>query len=66
MYLMNTRTNIYFFVNTLRHVHLMVAKGTIEYGLKCDMNQNINLEGYVDSNWAGSALQGVAFVWDQV
>ena len=32
----------------LRHVHLMVAKGTIEYGPKYDMNKKINLEGYVD------------------
>ena len=31
-------------------------KGTIEYGLKYDTNQKINLEGYVDSYWAGSAI----------
>ena len=56
MYLTNTRLDICFVVNTLRHVHLMVAKhavrylkGTIEYGLKYDTNQKINLEGYVDS-----------------
>ena len=43
MYLTNTRPDICFAVNTLRHVHLMVAKhavrylkGTIEYGLKYD------------------------------
>ena len=49
MYLMNTRLDICFAVNTLRqflanliHVHLMVAKhavrylkGTVEYGIKC-------------------------------
>ena len=51
MYLTNMRPDICFAVNTLRHVHLMVAKGTVEYGLKCDTNQNINLEGYVDSDW---------------
>ena len=52
IYLMNTKLDICFVVNTLRHVHLMVAKhavsyleGTVEYGLK-----KINLEGYVDSN----------------
>ena len=44
-------------MNTLRHVHLMVEKhvvrylkGTVDYGLKYGANQNINLEGYVDSN----------------
>ena len=78
MYLTNTRPNICFSVNTLRHFHLMAAKhilrylkGTVDYGLKYEANQNINLEGYVDSDWKGSAiyrgaLQGVALVWDQV
>ena len=55
MYLMNTRLDICFVVNTLsqfimdpRHVHLMVAKhavrylkGTVEYGLKYDTNRKI-------------------------
>ena len=63
MYLMNTRPNICFSMNTLihflmdpRHVHLMVLKhvvrylkGIVEYGLKYDTNQNTNLHGYVDS-----------------
>ena len=48
----------------------MVAKGTVEYGLKYNMNKKINLEGYVDSDWAvpliGRTLQSVASVWDQV
>ena len=70
MYLTNTRPDICFAVNTLsqfltdpRSVHLIVAKhilrylkGTVDYGLKYDANQNINLEGYVDSDWAGSAI----------
>ena len=63
MYLTNTRPDICFAVNTLRHVHLIVAKnvmtylkGTIYYGLKYEVNQKINLEGYVDSDWAGSAI----------
>ena len=50
MYLTNTRPDIFFAVNTLRHVHLMVAKhamrylkGTVDYGLKYEANQNINL-----------------------
>ena len=60
MYLMNTRLDIFFVVNTLsqyltdpRSVQLIAAKhilrylkGTIDYGLKYDANQKINLEGY--------------------
>ena len=70
MYLRNTTPDIFFVVNTLsqflkdlRHVHLiatnhvlMYLKGTIDYGLKYEANQKINLEGYVDSYWAGSAI----------
>ena len=51
------------FLKDPRHVHLIAAKhilrylrGTIDYGLKYDANQKINLEGYVDSDWAGSAI----------
>ena len=76
MYLTNTRPYIFFLVNTLsqflmdlRHVHLIAAKhilrylkGTVDYGLKYEVNQNINLEGYVDSDWAvpliGRAIWG--------
>ena len=61
--LMYLRPDIFFVVNTLRHVHLMVAKqavkylkDTVEYGLKYEAKQKINLEGYVDSDWAGSAI----------
>ena len=70
MYLTNTRPNICFAVKTLsqflmdpKHVHLIVAKhilrclkGTVDYGLKYEENQKINLEGYVDLDWAGSAI----------
>ena len=70
MYLTNTRLDICFSVNTLsqfltdpRNVHLIVVKhilrylkGTVDYGLKYDANQKINLEGYVYSDWAGSAI----------
>ena len=28
----------------------------IDYGLKCQVNQNINLKGYVDLGWAGSSI----------
>ena len=70
MYLTNTRPDICFVVNTLsqfltdrRHVHLIAAKhilrylkGTVDYGLKYKENQKINLKGYFDSDWAGSAI----------
>ena len=70
MYLTNTRIDICFAVNTLSQylidpssVHLTAAKhilrhlkGTIDYGIKYNANQKINLEGYVDSDWAGSAI----------
>ena len=63
MYLMNTRLDILFSMNTLRHVHLMIAnhalrylKGTVDDGLKYEVNQNINLEGYVDWDWASSTI----------
>ena len=63
MYLTNTRPNISIAVDTLsqfltdpRYVHLIAVKhilrylrGTIDYGLKYEVNQKINLEGYVDS-----------------
>ena len=67
MYLSNTRPDLCFVVNTLRqfltdprHVHLIgvkhvlrYLKGTLDYGLKYDVNNKIHLHGYVDSNWAG-------------
>ena len=61
-----------------RNVHLIAIKhilrylrGTVDYGIKYDANKKINLEGYVDSDWAGSAIDNkstsdVASVWDQV
>ena len=68
MYLMNMRPKIYFVLNNLsyflmnpRHVHLIVSKhvlrylkGTVDYVLKYDVNQNINLHCYVDLDLAGS------------
>ena len=70
MYLTNTRLDICFAMKTLsqflidtRHVHLIAAKnilwylrGKIDYGLKYEVNQKINLEGYVDLDWEGSAI----------
>ena len=51
MYLTNTRKNIFFTMNTLIYVHLMVAKhvmrylkGIVDYGLKYEVNQKINLD----------------------
>ena len=48
MCLTNTRPDICFDVNKLRHVHLMVAKhavrylkGTVYYGLKYEVNQKL-------------------------
>ena len=47
------------------HVHLTVAKhilrylkGTVDYGLKYKADQRINLDGYVDSDWARSSIDG--------
>ena len=63
MYLTNTRPDIFFVVNTSRHVHLIVAKhilrylnSTIDYEIKYEVNQKINLEGYVDLDWASSSI----------
>ena len=69
MYLTKTRLDICFAMNTLselltdsRNFCLIAAKhilrylrGTVDYGLKYDVNQKINLEGY-DLDWAGSAI----------
>ena len=69
MYLTNMRQNIFFVVKTLsqflidlRHVHLIAAKhilrclkGTVDYGLKYEVTQNIKLEDYVDLDWVGSS-----------
>ena len=47
----------------LGHVHLIAAKhvlrylkGTMDYGLKYDVNQKINLNGYVDLDWICSTI----------
>ena len=83
MYLMKTRPDIFFSMNTLsqfltdlRHVHLISAKhilrylkGTVDYGLKYDVNQNINLEGYLIQigqavPWIGREPQVATSIWD--
>jgi hypothetical protein len=64
MYLMNTRPDICFVVNTLsqflvkpRRVHLVAAKhvmrylkGTMDYGLSYDGDHDFTLSGYTDSD----------------
>jgi hypothetical protein len=65
MYLMNTRTYICFVVNTLsqylvepRHVHLVDAKhvmrylkGTLDFGICYNGDDEFRLVGYTDSDW---------------
>ena len=38
-----------------KHI-LRYLKGTVDYGLKYEASQKINLEGYVDLDWVGSAI----------
>ena len=74
MYLTNTRPDICFAVNTLRHVHLMVAKhvvrylkGTIDYGLKYEVNQKIMWIRIAQAvPLIGRELRCATSVWDQV
>jgi hypothetical protein len=69
MYLVNTRPDIFFVVNTLsqfhvepRHEHWIAAKhvlryirGTLNYGLRYTSSTDIQLHGFTNSDWAGSA-----------
>ena len=68
MYLVNTRPDLSFAVNTLgqfmvepRRVHWIAAKhvlryiaGTVDYGLYYVRGDGVRLVGYSDSDWAGS------------
>ena len=68
MYLVNTKPNLCFAVNTLnkfmvepRRVQSVAAKhvlryllGTVEYGLDYRRSDGIRLIGFTDSDWAGS------------
>ena len=68
MYLVNTRPDICFVMNTLsqflvepKHVHLVVTKhvmrylkGTLDCGLRYDGDHDFTLSGYTDSDWDGS------------
>jgi hypothetical protein len=69
MYLVNTRPDICFVINTLsqfqvepRHEHWTATKhvlryicGTLNYGLRYTTSSDIQLHGFIDSDWAGSA-----------
>jgi hypothetical protein len=69
MYLVNTRPTICFSMNTLSqfqvepiHEHWMASKhvlryirGTINYGLRYTASSDIQLHGFTDSDWVGSA-----------
>jgi hypothetical protein len=68
MYLVNTRPDIAFAVNSLsqfmmepKRVHWTAAKhvlrylrGTVEYGIRYVRGEGIRLIGYTDADWAGS------------
>jgi hypothetical protein len=68
MYLMNTRLDICFVMNTLiqymekpMQVHLVTEKHvlrylkvTLDYGIRYVTNHEFGLYGYLDSHWAGS------------
>jgi hypothetical protein len=69
MYLVNTQPDICFSLNTLsqfqvepKQEHWIVAKhilrylrGTMTYGLRYASNTDVQLHGFTDSDWAGSA-----------
>jgi hypothetical protein len=70
MYMVNTRSDICLAVNASilymvkpRHVHWLSTKhmlrylcGTIEYGLRYGSNGYVKVQGYTNSDWAGSAM----------
>eukprot|EP00253_Pinus_taeda_P034522 PITA_34522 len=70
MYLVNTRPDIFFAVNTLsqfmvesKRVHWAVARrilryvrGTIGYGLKYSRRADISLNGFIDADWVGNSI----------
>ena len=70
MYLVNTRPNIYYVVNTLsqfmvepKRAHWAAAKhvlrylrGIVELGLKYTRDNDVRLSGFTDADWAGSSV----------
>jgi hypothetical protein len=77
MYLVNTRPDICFAVNTLnqhmvepRSVHWIGAKhvlryiaGTVDFGLDYIRGDGVSLVGYTDSDWAGCATDRNSTSW---
>ena len=68
MYLVNTRTEIFYAVNQViqamvrptklfwkvgKHV-LRYLRGTSEYGIWCRRTDGVKLHGFTDADWAGS------------
>jgi hypothetical protein len=72
MYLVNTRLDICFAVNTLsqfmvepRRIHWVAAKhvlrylrGTVDYGLSYIQRDGVKLTGFTDADWAGARWTG--------
>eukprot|EP00253_Pinus_taeda_P029388 PITA_29388 len=70
MYLVNTRLDICYSVNTLsqfmvesKRAHWAIAKhvlrylqGTVDYGLLYAKSKDIRLSGFTDADWAGSSV----------
>ena len=70
MYLVNTRPNICYAVNTLsqfmvelKRAHWATAKhvlryiqGTVDYGLLYSRSKDIRLSGFTDADWVGSLV----------
>ena len=70
MYMVNTRLNICYAINTLsqfmvepRRAHWAAAKhvlrylqGTVDLGLKYTRGNDIGLSGFTDANWVGSPV----------
>jgi hypothetical protein len=70
MYLVHTRPNICYTVNSLsqfmcnpKHIHMVAAKhilryarGTIAYGLRYTSSGGVMLHGYTDSDWMDSTV----------
>ena len=70
MYLVNIRPNFLFTINTLsqfmvgpKRVHLEAARhilryvlGTVEYGLKYTLEDDIRLNGFTDADWVGNSV----------
>ena len=70
MYLVNTRLDICYAINTLdqfmvepKRAHWAAAKhvlrylrGTVKLGLKCTHDNDVRLSGFTDADWAGSSV----------